>query len=186
MARKLLIFLALALVLALSGAAGAGVINVDVYSGHSTSGGGTPYTGYVGSFLADDILFATNTGYAWHPFGLSAFGADITGALCVTADGTYSFTLSSDDGSMLYIDASLVVDNGGGHAPTIVSGSTFLTAGLHTFEVQFFEDFGGPSGVDLYLPCDVSFCAIPLPPSLLLLASGLASLMALGRRKLGG
>ena len=161
----------------------AGPVNVDVYSGHTTIGGGTPYSGLVGSFTDTDIQFATNTGYAWHPFGLGAFGADITGILAVPANGTYTFTLNSDDGSLLFIDGSLVVNNGGPHAPLVVSGSALLTAGNHPFEVQFFEDFGGPSGVDLYLPSGVTYTVIPAPGAALLVVLGTAAAGLLRRRR---
>lgn len=182
---KSLAFLLMGLVLIMTGAMSAQAVNVDIYSGHTTSGGGAPYSGLAGSFTSPDILFATNTGYNWHPFALSAFGADLTGCLIVEADATYTFTLNSDDGSLLFIDAALVVNNGGGHGPTIVSNSTFLAAGVHPFEVQFFEDFGGPSGVDLYLPAGVTYCPVPVPPSLVLMGSGLLGLVALRRRLLG-
>jgi len=174
------------LMLAVSGAQAA--LTVDVYSGHTTVGGGAPYSGLVGSFTSPDIMFATNTGYAWHPFGLNHFGAEITGCLAVVADGTYEFGLDSDDGSMLYIDGSLVVDNGGPHSPMIVGGSTFLTAGTHSFRVEFFEDFGGPSGVDLHLDkrglvtyteCDV----IPAPGAILLGTIGVSLVGWLRRRR---
>jgi hypothetical protein len=112
---------------------------------------------------APDIQFATNTGFAWHPFGLGAFGADITATISVPATASYSFTLDSDDGSLLYIDGVLVVNDGNPHGPAAASGSALLTAGLHSVEVQFFEDFGGQSGVDLTLPAGVSFVAAPLP-----------------------
>jgi len=172
------------LMLAVSGAQAA--LTVDVYSGHTTVGGGTPYSGLVGSFTSPDIMFATNTGYAWHPFGLGAFGAEITGCLAVPANSVYSFTLDSDDGSMLYIDGGLVVDNGGPHSPTIVSGSTALTAGMHSFRVEFFEDFGGPSGVDLLLPQGVTYTecdVIPAPGAILLGGIGVGVVGWLRRRR---
>jgi len=62
------------------------------------------------------------------------------------------------------------VDNGGPHGAQVASGSALLVGGLHTFEVQFFEDFGDPSGVDLGLPAGVSYgsCGLAVtcnPPS---------------------
>ncbi len=90
-------------------------------------------------------------------------------------NGTHAFTLNSDDGSLLFIDGGLVVDNGGAHAPQTTSGSTSLTAGLHPFEIQFFEDFGGPSGVDLTLPAGVTFGnPVPVPGAFLLGTLGLS------------
>jgi hypothetical protein len=155
-------------------------VDSAIYVGHSTSGGGAPYSGLVGFVDTPDVMFATNTGFSWHPFGLSAFGADITGILNASADGTYAFSLNSDDGSQLFIDGSLVVDDGGPHGPNLVTNSAFLTAGHHSFEVQFFEDFGGDSGVDLLLPNGVTY-ATPEPASFVV--AGFGALCLMRRRK---
>jgi hypothetical protein len=134
-----------------------GPVHVKVFSGFVASGGGTPYSGFVGACDVPNVMFASSTGYSWHPFSLTDFGADITGTLKVASSGTYTFTLNSDDGSQLYIDGSLVVDDGGTHPPNIASGTAVLTAGFHSFEVQFFECCGDPAGVDLTLPTGVTY-----------------------------
>jgi len=164
-------------------------ITADIYSGHTTAGGGAPYSDFVGTVMASAIDFGTSTGFAWHPFGLGAFGADIFGNIDVAADGTYTFGLDSDDGSLLFLDGNLVVDNGGSHAPTLVQGSTFLTAGPYFLEVQFFEDFGGSSGVDLILPEGVTYiqgggqCPIPVPAAVVLSSIGMGLVGWLRRRR---
>jgi len=139
-------------------------VNVNVYTGFTPDvGGGAPYSNLAGSFTSPDVQFAANTGYSWHPFGLVAFGAEITGCVYAASDGDYQFALNSDDGSLLYIDGLLVVDNGGPHGPQTVNGNVVLTAGYHSFRVEFFEDYGEPSGVDLTLPDGVTYATcVPL------------------------
>lgn len=132
-------------------------VKVEVFSAFTPTGGGAPYAEPVGALQVADVMFATNTYFNWHPFGKDRFGADITGFLQIPSAGTYTFALNSDDGSLLYIDGALVVDNGGPHDPAVVSGSATLTPGTHAFEVQFFEDLAGPSGVDLMLPPGVRY-----------------------------
>ncbi len=61
------------------------------------------------------------------------------GVIKIPKDGTYTFYLNSDDGSRLFVDRKQVVDNGGTHAMTEVSGQTDLTAGDHEIKVEFFE-----------------------------------------------
>lgn len=138
-------------------------ISVEVYRGHGTLQGGAPYSGLAGSLVADEVMFATATGYNWHPFGLSHFGARIAGTLHVAATGTYRFTLDSDNGSLLYIDdRGVVLDNGGRHEAQTVSSNVSLSAGRHFFQIQFYEDYGGKSGVDLLLPPGVTYGKEPI------------------------
>jgi hypothetical protein len=106
-------------------------------------------------------MFGTTTGFDWHPFGLTSFGADMTGFVDAQSAGTYTFTLTSDDGSDLLIDGNVVILNGGIHGLISLSGSVALTAGSHSFEVQFDEDGLDGSGVDLTLPEGISYVTGP-------------------------
>jgi len=185
-----IILLVVSVVVLVVATAEAEAVLTDIYSGYTgclegqNCWGGAPYDGYVGSITSSDVLFATNTGYNWHPFGLISFGALVTGTLSVASAGSLQFTLDSDDGSMLYIDGSLVVNNGyyRGHPPNRESNSVSLLAGIHPFSIEFFEDFGGPSGVDLYLPPGVTYAPVPIPGAVWLLGSGLMGLVAIRRR----
>ncbi len=71
------------------------------------------------------------------------FGLVFTNTLQVATPGLYEFYTNSDDGSKLYIDGVVVVDNDGLHAPRVVQGSRQLAAGSHTLRVEFFERTGG-------------------------------------------
>jgi len=60
----------------------------------------------------------------------------------IEEEGTYSFYTTSDDGSILYIEDDIVVDNGELHGMEEKSGDVFLEAGRHEIVVQFFESTG--------------------------------------------
>lgn len=72
-----------------------------------------------------------------------AFAYRFDGFLEVPADGAWTFTTTSDDGSRVWIDGALVVDNDGLHGPVEVSGEVALSAGPHAIRVGFFENSGG-------------------------------------------
>ncbi len=137
------------------------VVAVSIYSSSTCTGicDGTPYSGLVGTFTSNNVLFGASQGsFNWHPFGLGSFSALFAGTLNVAGSGSYQFSLSSDDGSSLYIDGVLVLNNGGIHGPNAVTSSPVaLGAGSHTFQVNFLETSFGSSGVDLTLPAGVTY-----------------------------
>jgi hypothetical protein len=169
---------------ALAFGSNAGAMNVitKVYSGFTPAGGGAPYSGFVGAVSTPGITFATDFGYSWHPFGLTDFGSDSKGLMKVPTTGVYTLTLNSDDGSQAFVDGALVVDNGGPHGPTVVSMPVFLTAGVHPFEVQFFECCGDPAGVDFSAP-GVSLFGVPEPATWSMMIIGMFGLGAALRRR---
>jgi YVTN family beta-propeller protein len=71
------------------------------------------------------------------------FALAFTNTLNVPTSGDYEFMTNSDDGSRVYIDGALVVDNDGLHAPAVVVGSVSLAAGTYALRVEFFENQGG-------------------------------------------
>ncbi len=71
------------------------------------------------------------------------FGLVFTNQIEVPTTGDYEFFTNSDDGSRVYIDGNLVVDNDGLHAPRVVMATTTLAAGTHSLRVEFFEKNGG-------------------------------------------
>ena len=65
-----------------------------------------------------------------------------TGRIKVPRDGKLTFFTESDDGSRLWIDGKVVVDNGGLHAMEEKSGEIDLKAGEHDLKVELFENDG--------------------------------------------
>lgn len=57
----------------------------------------------------------------------------------VTQTRAFRFALESDDGSKLYIDNRLVIDNDGGHAPFGCIGQAELAQGPHEVRVEYFQ-----------------------------------------------
>ena len=154
---------ALALSTVLATTAQAGQVNVDYYAGFVPSGDGSPFSNFVASETTPFIRFAMDSWWNWHPFGLGAFGAQMKGTLLVKVAGSYPFALTSDDGSRLYIDGKMVLDNGGDHAQTTVLTILKLSAGYHAFVVNCWQNGFGASGVDFALPSGVEFGDASVP-----------------------
>ena len=70
---------------------------------------------------------------------LEWFAIDYTGKFWIARNGKYKFALNSDDGSKLYIDDTLVIDNDGQHPPVSRKGSVKLTVGVHRIRVSYFQ-----------------------------------------------
>lgn len=79
-----------------------------------------------------------------------AFAIRFTGFLQIDANGEYTFALNSNDGSRLFIDDKLVVDNGGNHGMQERQGIVNLEKGLHSIRVEYF-DAGGSQGLEAYI-----------------------------------
>jgi len=65
------------------------------------------------------------------------------GLIRIDREGIYSFATESDDGSWVFIDNKLVVDNGGTHGNQYVSGEIELTPGYHRIRVKYFDSAWG-------------------------------------------
>ena len=53
--------------------------------------------------------------------------------------GEYTFRINSDDGTKLFIDGELVIENDGIHPPQSRDGKVELTGGAHEMVVQYFQ-----------------------------------------------
>ncbi|MGV3772565.1 MAG: c-type cytochrome [Verrucomicrobiales bacterium] len=71
------------------------------------------------------------------------FGFRFSGYIRIATPGAYTFYLTSDDGSRLYIGSDLVIQNDGDHAPVLKRGVKELTAGDHPIGVSFYNAGAG-------------------------------------------
>lgn len=67
------------------------------------------------------------------------FGIVYRGHFRIKTPGVYRFHLVSDDGSKLFIDDSLIINNDGLHAPHSVSNDVELDDSDHKIELQYFQ-----------------------------------------------
>ena len=76
------------------------------------------------------------------------WGARFSGLIDIPDTGNWTFYLTSDDGSEMWLDGASLVTNYGSHGMREKSGYRNLTAGLHDFKIEFFQG-GGPHGLHL-------------------------------------
>ena len=67
------------------------------------------------------------------------FGIDYSGRFWIDQAGQYRFSLLSDDGAKLTVDNNELIDNDGTHAASALSASAFLSRGVHTISVSYFQ-----------------------------------------------
>ena len=73
------------------------------------------------------------------------FGIKFNGSILIPRGGNYTFYLLSDDGSKLYIDGKLIIDNDGFHGEVEKTGSVELSYGKHSIRVDYFDNVNGES-----------------------------------------
>lgn len=83
------------------------------------------------------------------------------GHINVPQTGGYQFWTESDDGSILYIDSEIIVDNDGEHGMEEKSGRVYLQKGYHNFKLVYFNSTGGGGLRVLYATPDGNKQAIP-------------------------
>jgi hypothetical protein len=86
-----------------------------------------------------------NIKFDWHEGGptldLPTDDFSIRWDTCMTIEEAvdYTFQLVSDDGSRLYVDGQLVVDNWGSHAERSRGGKIDLEPGVHHIRIEYFD-----------------------------------------------
>lgn len=84
-----------------------------------------------------------------------------TGWIQVPADGVYTFSTSSDDGSRWWFGDRLIVENDGLHGAITRSGRIGLQAGWHAVRIEYFNARGGKAFDLSWAGPGVSSGAIP-------------------------
>lgn len=96
----------------------------------------------------------------------SPFGIEWEGYLLVEQKGVYQFATKSDDGSVVYLDGKMIVDNDDIHAARYISAVVPLEAGFHRIRIRYFDGGGGaimeffwrpPGGKESLVPGHVLF-----------------------------
>jgi hypothetical protein len=84
------------------------------------------------------------------------------GLIFAEENGIYTFQTVTDDGSVLYVDNMLVVNNDGGHSAIPATGKIALCKGYHSYRLLYFEDYEGQSFAwSWQTPADKSLKAVP-------------------------
>ncbi len=156
-----------------------------------------PLASYV-AVNGTDLVGAAQLGYAVTQY---------RGYIAISSAGTHRFSLTSDDGSALYIGDTLAVNNDGPHGFKGKSSDvTFNAAGLYSFFLDHFEDVGR-TGVTLTMDgqrlatsslyganfdvaagpvfSSIDELSVPEPASIALLGIGIAVMVPLRRRVRG-
>jgi hypothetical protein len=151
------------------GATPATPAGIPVLSGTNAFGQGTPdAAGWKGSYFAiaagttkvpalatltpTGVLFAHDLNIAVRPMSGGFPGIDAArnenfairweAPLIVDTESDYTFRIVSDDGSIVQIDGTPIVDNDGAHVVQEKSGPVHLVKGTHILSVDYFQTTG--------------------------------------------
>jgi alpha-L-fucosidase len=75
--------------------------------------------------------------------GKERYGLVLQGFITIPQAEVYIFYLSSDDGSKLFLDDQLLIDNDGLHGMVEKKGTAALAQGYHSIRIEYFDKTGG-------------------------------------------
>jgi hypothetical protein len=129
------------------------------------------------SFLPEFGSLRPSVNGVWHGPELAAYreveayatmvdkiGLRFIGYIDIPVEGVYKFETTSDDGSRMWIDDVLAVDNDGGHGMRFRSGQVALREGLHKVRVDYFQGSGG-NGLEVWWSSDAGIRRSRVPDS---------------------
>ena len=173
-----------------TGSSPGSLINFDSRNspGSYTLGGFLNYTTIT---PGNTLTFLTGSSHAGDDVNNTVF--QFLGSTTLVNDTIYTF--AHDDGLILYLNGTAVVDTPGPTAPVATdfcvgssafcSGYTYSAlAGKYDFTLDFAEVEGPPAVLTTDLPLTGPIVVTPEPSSLLLLGTGLAAAAAMLRRRL--
>ena len=112
---------------------------------------------FAGTTITNDEGTSTSQGGTQTDY----FGLRAAGQIDIPSDGAWGFGLGSDQSAQLYIDGQLVINDDSGHSYRWANGTVELEAGLHDFEVRYWEGWSDagltttwtpPGGVEVVIP----------------------------------
>ncbi|MEY3230165.1 MAG: hypothetical protein RL689_252 [Planctomycetota bacterium] len=90
--------------------------------------------------IAPNVNFVHIGGQQTWAGGLSSnYAMRYRGLINIPAAGLWTFSITSDDGSMLWINGSNVIDNDGIHTAVTRTGQVTLPAGVAFFDLRYFQ-----------------------------------------------
>jgi len=92
--------------------------------------------------IDENVAFNFGSGEPAPELPVNNFSIRWTGTLNAPTAGDYVLSTTSDDGSRLFIDGKLVVDNWGTHLARTVTATVPLSAGPHDVRIEYFDGSG--------------------------------------------
>lgn len=120
------------------------------------------FTGTSVARIDANVNFAWGAGSPDSSIAVDTFSARWEGEVEIGVSGTYTFSISSDDGSRLWIGNTKVADHWGDHGYSLRSGSIVLTGGQrYPIKVEYYDNgydatmelrWTPPSGTSVIVP----------------------------------
>ena len=123
------------------------------------------YEGYPKGSLIEETTEKMPINIEWHSDDKKSYQSPFTiewdGLLKIRHRCNYTFILGSDDGSALFLNGQLIIDNGGTHGLQEKTQTVLLKPGFYRFHLTYFDQGGGAVVYLKWKYRDVDETAIP-------------------------